>query len=204
MKRFASLAVAVLSVTLLSPMAAHAQAAAVAKTTVDAVAAAGVINNVVVPGGGGASSSSSASSALGTLANPQWIMGQSTVGPSVTSYDACTRTRSGSILGVGAGWSQSDDDCVRQRQAAFAVQFAPALGYEHMCKIAEFADSDAKTLRKCYATVMYDQKNAAAAKPVAVVQPVAAPPQRATRLVCLDMSGREVRQGTPGSSCGEV
>lgn len=138
----------------------HAQTTSSATTasTSAAGASAGILANIIVPGSGAAASAVAASS-LGTLANPQFVMGQTTVGPSVTSYDACSRTRSGSIGPLGAGWSQTDDDCARQRQAEFARQMGiPAVAYEQMCKITEFADSDAKTIRQCYAIKMSDAK----------------------------------------------
>lgn len=136
----------------------HAQTTSSATTasTSAAGASAGVLANIIVPGSGGVASAAAASS-LGSLANPQFVMGQTTIGPSVTSYDACSRTRSGSIGPLGAGWSQTDADCARQRQAEFARQMGiPAVAYEQMCKIPEFADSDAKTIRQCYAIKMSD------------------------------------------------
>lgn len=155
----------------------HAQATsnagAVSGSTSGAGASAGaaVLANIVVPGAG--AGVPAVVSNLGTLANPQWVMGQSTIGPSVTSYDACSRSRSGSILSVGAGWTQTDEDCARQRQAEFARQMGiPAVAYEQMCKITEFADSDAKTIRQCYAIKMSDAKAGTPAAAPTVVTPI--------------------------------
>lgn len=161
------------AVALLAP-AAYAQVplAAAASVVAGTQSSAGVIN-IVGAGGGGANQA--IVSNAGTLANPQWVMGQSTVGPGMTSYDACTRARSGSILSIGAGWTQSDEDCVKQRQAEWLrASGQPQAAVERMCDIEGVRDALARASGyQCAATVAARVK-AQPAQPVAV-QPVAAP-----------------------------
>lgn len=194
----------------------HAQTTSTATTasTSAAGASAGILANIVVPGSGAAASAVAASS-LGSLANPQFVMGQTTIGPSVTSYDACSRTRSGSIGPLGAGWSQTDDDCARQRQAEFLRQMGLiSEAYEVMCGIKAIASADWNTGRMaCRDNQLARDKANAQARPVAAptaIVPVVAPaavvaaPQPAGREVCLNTAGREVPAGTRGASCGFV
>lgn len=119
---------------------AHAQSAISGAAS---QAGAAIVQSIIVPGGG-AAGGGSVNNNVGTLSNPQMVVGQSTVGPSIMSSDACSRVRSGSIpFGFGAGWTQTDDDCARQRQAGFLKELgAVGVAYEHMCKIKEVADSD--------------------------------------------------------------
>lgn len=188
MKLVASIVAAVAALLLAGT--ASAQVSAAAGVVAGTSSSAGVINVISNPATG-ATASSSASSSFGTLANPQWVMGQSTIAPAVTSYDACTRTRSGSILSVGAGWTQSDEDCVKQRQAEWLRQAGQqAAAVERMCDIEGVRDALARAPGyQCAATVA--ARNAAAAKvqpvaapvPVAVVQPTAYVPPPGCRVV---------------------
>lgn len=180
MKVFVAAAVAAL---VLGAAQGHAQVTAGSAATSGSTsgAMAGIVANVVVPGSGGAAAA--AASSLGTFANPQWIMGQSTIGPAVTSYDACSRSRSGSILSIGAGWTQTDDDCARQRQAEFLRQMgAVAEAYEVMCGIKAVASADWNTGRMLCRNnqIERDRQTAAQAPPTPIVTassaaPVAAP-----------------------------
>jgi len=93
---------------------------------------------IVVNGAAGAGPAGAAAAAtVGGLANPQIIAGQSTVGPSVTAYDSCSKTRSGSLpFGFGAGWTAEMDLCWNMRLAEFVKNGngPGTLGYELACQ----------------------------------------------------------------------
>lgn len=94
----------------------------------------------------GAAGAAVANSNIGSLANPQWVMGQTASPPGMVTYDACQLSRSGGAGPISAGWTQTIDDCYAQRQAQMAKDMGMMpMAYEIMCQVPRWQQADVNT-----------------------------------------------------------
>lgn len=151
MKAFIFVAAAALSLGLAAD--GHAQATTSASTsagTATAVIMTGALNGAMTGGPAGAALGAGAAAAstsnVGTIGNPQWVMGQTGAAPGMVTYDACQLSRSGGIGPATAGWTQTIDDCYAQRQAQMAKDMGlMPMAFELMCQVPRWKAADVAT-----------------------------------------------------------
>lgn len=140
--------------------------------------------------------------------------------PPVSGGNPCTLAVSGAVSVIGwgaaAGGTFVDEDCANRQKIAMVHNAGySAEAREMMCDDKKFYAAAKTVGRPCAVRTQFEPPPAQAAPlpparpagaPVAVPsQPmVIAAPVQPGRMVCLNMAGREVPQGTPGASCGLV
>lgn len=142
MKTIIFAAITALSLGLTS--VGHAQVTSGSSSGAGAAAIAYGATNIIVPGSGPAAQAAIQYSNLGTLANPQALVGQTTGGNAVTSYDACNGAYNYTLGPGSVSGTKEIKRCWSMREGEYAAKFPPGtLQYEHQCNNSdEFLNTD--------------------------------------------------------------
>lgn len=187
MKTIIFAAITALSLGLTS--VGHAQVTSGSSSGAGAAAIAYGATNIIVPGSGPAAQAAIQYSNLGTLANPQALVGQTTGGNAVTSYDACNGAYNYTLGPGSVSGTKEIKRCWSMREAEFMAKNPPGTwGYEHQCNNSdEFLNTDwstgtiACTLNQAKLAKSKPNDPRLQAKPVvvaSVIQPSAVPAER--------------------------
>lgn len=178
MKAFIFVAAAALSLGAAMPSHAQTTSASTSAGTATAIVMNGALNGMATGGPAGAALGAGAAAAstnnVGTIGNPQWVMGQTGAAPGMVTYDACQLSRSGGAGPLTAGWTQTIDDCYAQRQAQMAKDMGMLpMAYELMCQVPRWKAADVATGQGACSANRQAQPAPAPAQPMVVS---AAPP----------------------------